>query len=197
MMAQLVYCCEGIPERRYPSAHKLDVWLQQKDQPDKHFQNAITKALQTFQFVASTPGYNLGFTEIANRVAPVEFVFIGKGVNESTVVDILFYMTVGVLIFVMRDCDQEEIADQILAMRREARKKYKDIRANNFVTKYLWEFIGDLASRLDTGVYVDDEPGRSKTRPIPRKTKKRARNDDAADDNPSTRRKSQATSSRR
>ncbi|KAI0093397.1 hypothetical protein BDY19DRAFT_903148 [Irpex rosettiformis] len=166
-MAQMVYCCEGLPEQRNPTAHKLDKWLQQTEPPTPQFQNDINKTLQTFQLMASTPGLDIGFTEIQNRVAPAEFIFTG------------------VLLYVMRDCDFDKIADQILAMRQDARNHYKDIRVNNVVVRHLWGFVSRLAATLDTGVYVEDNEksrSKSKSKPVPRRNKKRRRTDDADDE---------------
>ncbi len=76
-IAQMVFCCDGLPEQRFPTAHKLDVWLQQTEPPKKAFKDAVKECLRVFRFVASTPGYDVGFKEVKNRVAPAEFVFIG------------------------------------------------------------------------------------------------------------------------
>ncbi|KAI0682981.1 hypothetical protein BC835DRAFT_1260395, partial [Cytidiella melzeri] len=124
-VAQLVYCCEGIPDQRFPTASKLDQWLHRKDYPRPSLKDEITKTMQMFQHIASTPGLDMGFTQVKNRVAPVEFVFIG------------------VLLFVMRRCTYPECAQAILDMRQSARSQHKDIRANNVIVKYLWNFIAN------------------------------------------------------
>jgi hypothetical protein len=76
-IAQFVYCCDGLPEERLPTAAKLEKWLQRTEHPAPNFKEQIKKTMQRFQHMASTPELRIGFTAIKNRVAPVEFVFIG------------------------------------------------------------------------------------------------------------------------
>lgn len=76
-VGQFVYCCDGLPEARVPTAQKLEQWLNRMDSPSDRFKKSIQEALQRFWVLASTPGLNAGFTKVKQRVAPVEFVFIG------------------------------------------------------------------------------------------------------------------------
>lgn len=83
-------------------------------------------------------------------------------------------MIVGVLLYVMKECTDEECATAIHDMRREIRKEFKDIRANTYVVKYLWEVIARAAEEFETDVYIDS-PDAVK---LPRsRTRKRARQD--------------------
>lgn len=76
-LAQLVYCCYGIPDRRVPSAQKLDEWISQPIEPTHEFKNAMNGVLATFWYLADEARFNKGFVRFKERVAPVEFVFIG------------------------------------------------------------------------------------------------------------------------
>lgn len=84
-IAQLVYCCEGIPEQRFPTAAKLEQWLSRTDVPHIALKDDITKVMQAFYHISRTEGLDVGFTSIKNRVAPVEFVFIGEFFVERTI----------------------------------------------------------------------------------------------------------------
>lgn len=76
-LAQLVYCCSGIPERRVPSPQKLDEWISQPIEPTHEFKIAINNMLAAFWYLADEARFNKGFVKFKERVAPVEFVFIG------------------------------------------------------------------------------------------------------------------------
>lgn len=76
-LAQLVYCCDGIPEPRIPTATKLEAWMALSDKPLRDFQKTIDDVLSKFWWIASKSELNMGFVKIDKRVAPVEFVFIG------------------------------------------------------------------------------------------------------------------------
>ena len=76
-LAQLVYCCDGLPERRVPSPQKLDEWVARPGAPPQAFKGALNGVLATFWYLADEPRFNKGFVRFKERVAPVEFVFIG------------------------------------------------------------------------------------------------------------------------
>jgi hypothetical protein len=76
-IAQLVYCCDGLPEHPLPTAQKLEKWLKRVDNPPTTFMAQINDVLSEFWHIATTPELNFPFTEVDKRVAPVEFVFIG------------------------------------------------------------------------------------------------------------------------
>jgi len=77
-LAQLVYCCDGLPQQLLPTNQKLEKWLIRIDKPTPAFKTQINSVLSAFWYIASTKGLDKGFTEIGKRVAPVEFVFIGS-----------------------------------------------------------------------------------------------------------------------
>ncbi len=77
-LAQLVYCCEGIPDPRFPSAANLEIWLHREDAPRANFKHAINQVLTTFWHLANVQGLNDGFIKMEKRVSPAEFIFIGK-----------------------------------------------------------------------------------------------------------------------
>ena len=76
-LANLVYCCSSIPNPRMPSAQKIEQWIRDASEPEQEFKSAVEDVLRTFWYLASQERYNKGFTDIEQRVAPVEFVFIG------------------------------------------------------------------------------------------------------------------------
>lgn len=76
-IARIAYCCESLPTVRLSIVSGLEAWLKQSSKPSAAFKNSIDTVLQTMSTLASTPEYNAAFTEIKERVAPVEFIFIG------------------------------------------------------------------------------------------------------------------------
>ena len=76
-IAQMVYCCDLLPDHALPSAQKLEKWMSRVDKPNQVFKNNIGDALNEFGYLAMTAGLNMGFEQVDKRVAPVEFVFIG------------------------------------------------------------------------------------------------------------------------
>ena len=76
-LAQLVFCCDTLSERANPSAQRLERWLMRQDTPTREFKEDVTDALNELLYIAGAKGLNDAFTLIPQRVAPVEFVFIG------------------------------------------------------------------------------------------------------------------------
>lgn len=77
-IAHLVYCCDGLPNEELPSAVKIEKWLSREDNPPEQFRNDIEELLRDFWKLASSKKYNGGFTKFSQRLAPVEFYFIGE-----------------------------------------------------------------------------------------------------------------------
>lgn len=79
----------------------------------------------------------------------------------------------------MKNCTDKECAETIYNMRTEVRDQFKDIRTNNFVVRYLWEFISRVSDKYDTGMYIEtSDPPKA-----PRKSRKREQQD-SDDDSP-------------
>ncbi len=76
-LAQMVYCCHGIPEQLIPSAQKMEVWVSNTEHPEEGFKRAISDVLTEYWHLAHTSGLDDAFAKIKQRVAPIEFVFIG------------------------------------------------------------------------------------------------------------------------
>lgn len=76
-IAQMVYCCDGLPDYLLPTAQKLEKWLVRVDAPTEGFMARVDKALTEFWYLASTKHLDKGLKKFEKRVAPVEFVFIG------------------------------------------------------------------------------------------------------------------------
>lgn len=73
----MVFCCDGVPNEYLPTAQKIEKWISREDKPPQQFKEDIENVLRGLWVIASTPGLDEGFVKIPQRVAPVEFVFIG------------------------------------------------------------------------------------------------------------------------
>lgn len=149
-LAQFIFCCESLPELQTPSAQKIEAWISQKTEPTAAFKKAIDDTLGAFWYMAGETAYNRGFVQFEQRVAPVEFMFIG------------------ILLFVMRNCTIEQRAEAIFDMRAKVRKDYVDIRMNARVVRALWVIVYDMVNHYDCDQALD-EP----TKPQPPAKKKR------------------------
>lgn len=77
-LAHFVYCCDGLPNENLPTAQKLEVWLSRVDPPGDQLKKEIDETLREMWMIAKERSLNKGFTAIGKRLAPVEFVFVGK-----------------------------------------------------------------------------------------------------------------------
>lgn len=77
-IAHMVFCCDGLPDEFLPTAQKIEKWISRIDNPPEQFKADIEDVLTTFWKIASDKKYNEAFTKISQRIAPVEFIFIGK-----------------------------------------------------------------------------------------------------------------------
>lgn len=75
----MVYCCDGLPKHQLlPTSQKVEKWLSRIDSPGEQFKDDIERVLKDFWLIADKKELNEGFTKIQQRVAPVEFLFVGK-----------------------------------------------------------------------------------------------------------------------
>ena len=77
-IAHMVFCCDGLPDEVLPTAQKIEKWISRIDNPPEQFKADIEEVLTAFWRIASNKKYNEAFTKISQRIAPVEFIFIGK-----------------------------------------------------------------------------------------------------------------------
>lgn len=77
-IAHMVFCCDGLPDELLPTAQKMEKWISRVDNPPAQFKINIEEVLTAFWRIASNKRYNEAFTKITQRLAPVEFIFIGK-----------------------------------------------------------------------------------------------------------------------
>lgn len=89
MIAQFVYCCDELTGQPFPTQPKLEQWLCSTAEPTPRFKDDIKAVMERFHHLAVTDGLDIGFKQIANRVAPVEFVFIGTLNSYSIYMDLL------------------------------------------------------------------------------------------------------------
>jgi len=161
-IAQMVYCCDGLPDYLLPTAQKLEKWLVRIDPPTESFMTRVDKALSEFWYLASTKGYDKGLKGFERRVAPVEFVFIG------------------VLLYVMRDYTHQDRAEAILNMRTHIRGQFKDVRNNSSVGRALWLFIRSIIQ--PGSVSLDAVFGGSTAKPKKRRRAAGGEDNDGDDD---------------
>jgi hypothetical protein len=78
-VAQLVYCCAGLPAaQRIPTAAKLEKWLTSQDErPSAAFKYAMADVLGRLWELAGSEELDAPFHQFKAKVAPVEFVYIG------------------------------------------------------------------------------------------------------------------------
>ena len=78
-VAQLVYCCAGLPAaQRIPTAAKLEKWLTSEDEsPSAAFQRSMAVVLGRLWEIACSEKLDAPFRRFKAKVAPVEFVYIG------------------------------------------------------------------------------------------------------------------------
>jgi hypothetical protein len=77
-LAHFIYCCDRLPVEDLPTPQKLEVWLARVDPPSESFKRDIEEVLTDFWNMATDKTLNDAFRRINKRIAPVEFVFIGK-----------------------------------------------------------------------------------------------------------------------
>ena len=77
-IAHMVFCCDGLPSELLPTAQKIEKWISRIDKPPEQFKADIEEVLTAFWRIASSKNYDEAFTKITQRIAPVEFIFIGK-----------------------------------------------------------------------------------------------------------------------
>ncbi|KAI6157621.1 hypothetical protein BKA82DRAFT_995958 [Pisolithus tinctorius] len=138
-IAQMVYCCDSLPEHALPTAQKLEKWLARVDKPTQSFKTRISDTLDAFWYIATAENLNAAFTQVDKRVAPVEFVFIGT------------------LLFILDKRTHEDRANAILHMRLRIREQFRDVRNNGLVGKALWKFIDSVTGPSGLKV-LDNSP---------------------------------------
>lgn len=73
-----MYCIEGLPnERRFATAAKVTTWINGPEPVSKELDRLVDGTLTDFLKIASDEKHNQAFAKIKQRVAPVEFIFIG------------------------------------------------------------------------------------------------------------------------
>ncbi|KAI0246291.1 hypothetical protein BJV78DRAFT_173348 [Lactifluus subvellereus] len=175
-VAQLVYCCAGLPAaQRVPTAPKLEKWLTAPDErPSGAFRDAVAAVLDRLWELARSEELDAPFRRFKVKVAPVEFVFIG------------------VLLYVMRHgYTAREQSRAAFILRRDIRKAHVDVRFNARVATDCWHLIDaiengevDIEPPASTGggsattpatrgkrKSLDSEP--SPRRPVTRRSKKK------------------------
>lgn len=78
-LAHMIFCCHGLPEQYLPSPQKMEKWMARVEEPPREFRDQMDDVLRCLWVLATDPRYNQAFAgkKITQRIAPVEFVFIG------------------------------------------------------------------------------------------------------------------------
>jgi hypothetical protein len=186
-VAQLVYCCAGLPAtQRIPTAAKLEKWLTSQDErPSDAFKYAMADVLGRLWELACSEELDAPFCRFKAKVAPVEFVYIGTPLPMPSAHSFsaptapphskkncfFFSSSAGVLLYVMRQ--GYSVAEQSRAafiLRRDIRKAHVDVRFNSRVAADCWSLI----DAIENGeIYIEQPPSsatasapiRSSTRP--------------------------------
>ena len=169
-IAHFVYCCDGLPNENLPTAQKLETWLSRVDPPGDQLKKEIDETLRELWMIAKEKNLNKGFTAIGKRLAPVEFVFIGKCYLWFFIPPLT--MKIGVLLYKLRNRPREERASAIYHLRKRIRDEFKDIRNNGVVGKVMWAIINELGQNHTSSLAYRDPSTKSRR-------KRKADNEDA------------------
>jgi hypothetical protein len=83
-VAHITYCCSHLPkQQKIPTFATLHKFLDQDTTPSKTFQRDMVDVMKRFTEIATTDKLRIGFSEITQKVAPVEFVYIGRSPSHS------------------------------------------------------------------------------------------------------------------
>lgn len=78
-VAHIVYCCSHLPkQQRIPTFATLSKFIDQDTTPSKTLQRDMVDVMKKFTEIATTDKLRFGFSTIPQKVAPVEFVYIGQ-----------------------------------------------------------------------------------------------------------------------
>jgi hypothetical protein len=78
-VAHIAYCCSHLPKKqKIPTFATLNKFLEQDNNPSKNLQRDVVDVMKKFTEIATTERLRFGFSEIPQKVAPVEFVYIGR-----------------------------------------------------------------------------------------------------------------------
>ena len=77
-VAHIAYSCSHLPkQQRNPTFATLSKFLNQDTSPSKALQRDMVDVMKKFTEIATTEKLRFGFSAISQKVAPVEFVYIG------------------------------------------------------------------------------------------------------------------------
>lgn len=78
-VAHIAYCCLHLPkQQKIPTFATLSKFLDQDGPPPKTLQRDMVDVMKRFTEIATTDKLRFGFSDIPQKVAPVEFVYIGQ-----------------------------------------------------------------------------------------------------------------------
>lgn len=166
LLARSIYTIAHMPTIvAFPGLQPLTKWLKTAPDPSPEFKTAMMDVLQAFLKIATEAQYRAAFTQVRERVAPVEWIFTA------------------VILAKMRDCSFDTKAKQILKFRKSLREKFQasEIRANTQVCKWAFAFVNSVPAGVRNVRWPTDESLRLPARQV-RSGGKRARGDDDDDE---------------
>ncbi|THH32294.1 hypothetical protein EUX98_g1899 [Antrodiella citrinella] len=148
MIAQMAFFADGVEMQKSYSVAKLGAWLKGDEPLLEDYKDQIESVLEKFKELCMSQAFSYGFSRIAKRVAPIEFVFIG------------------IIIYLLNDIsDDSEIAEEIYNMRLFIRNAFPDaIRNRPDIVKKLWEFIVSMSKRQRCGIQWGPATATKKTK---------------------------------
>ena len=176
-LAHFIFCCDRLPVEDLPTPHKLEMWLSQENPPTEPFKQDIEEVLTDFWNMATDHSLNEGFRLINKRIAPVEFVFIGKTFTYLSMLKLIFNLCCeAVLLYQLRGYPKDARAKAIYYLRKSIREVFVDVRMNSKVGKAMWTIIDGLQVNPTSPVHLDPQ--------LAKPTKKRKQNNrgDSSDD---------------
>lgn len=151
----------------------MEKWLLRADPPSPDFKARMNEVLNGFWELATDANLKYGFA-IENRLAPVEFLFVGACLpcisplhpfSPYSRCSLLCRGAPGVLLFVLHDASPAVRAHGIYNLRTRIREQFRDIRANTVVCKALWALVDaerahPSSARADMGAAANGAAGR-------------------------------------
>jgi hypothetical protein len=81
-ICQIIFCCEDVEAKKTGmTASTLEKWLARPEVPTKEFRQQIDSTMYCYsQLAALKDEQHSPFSQVEQRLAPAEFVFIGKAI---------------------------------------------------------------------------------------------------------------------
>ncbi|KAI0739698.1 hypothetical protein C8Q80DRAFT_1111809, partial [Daedaleopsis nitida] len=122
-LATIVYLIAHHPNRTFPTTQRLEKWLSAPQPVQKKVHETVLETFGIFIKLVKNKRYNTAFQK-PSRVSPVEFTMIGVLID-----------------MYKHEYSFTQLSNAIWQMRADVRRKHQDVRANNKVTKTMFDFL--------------------------------------------------------